>query len=150
VTELIEHCGLAAAPVTRGQVLALQREMSRLPQAELETRHLFADGMYARELCIPAGVLIVGKAHLRDHFFLLTKGRLRVTTAEGRVEEISAPCAFASPAGAKRAGLALEDSVCVTVHRTDATDLNTIESELIEPDAEALFDSANKLLEVKI
>jgi hypothetical protein len=33
----------------------------------------------------------------------------------------------------------------LTVHRTDETDLDEIEAELIEPDDTALFDSTNKM-----
>ena len=33
----------------------------------------------------------------------------------------------------------------MTVHKTDKTDLDEIEAELIEPDEIALFDATNKL-----
>ena len=47
--------------------------------------------------------------------------------------------------GTKRVTLATMDSIGMTVHRTDKTDLDEIEKELIEPDETALFDSSNKL-----
>ena len=61
------------------KVLRLQAEMANLPQAELETRHYFADGMYARVLLRHAGTLIVGKIHKREHFYIITKGRVLVS-----------------------------------------------------------------------
>jgi hypothetical protein len=40
--------------------------------------------------------------------------------------------------------LALEDSVCLTVHRTKKRNLAKIEKELIFPDDSALFDANNR------
>jgi hypothetical protein len=41
------------------------------------------------------------------------------------------------PAGTKRVTLAVTDAVGITVHQTEKTDLDDIESELIEPDPNA-------------
>ena len=53
-----------------------------------------------------------------------------------------------SEPGTKRVTLAVVDSIGITVHRTDKTDLDEIEAELIEPDDLALFDSSNKLKQI--
>lgn len=127
----------------RGKVNRLQAEMLKFEQVELPTDHYFADGMYARVIARHAGVLIVGKVHKREHFYIVTKGRIQVTTDDG-VREIAAPAVIVSKPGTKRAVLAMEDSVCMTVHRTDKTDLDEIEAELIEPDGTALFDAYNR------
>ena len=126
-------------------VHALQVAMSRLPQVEVETEHYFADGMYCRVVKRAAGVLIVGKVHLREHFYMVVRGSVAVIQdgAERRVYE--AGSVLVSQPGTKRAVLALEDSVCLTVHRTDKTDLLEIEAELIEPDSQALFGPDNRL-----
>ena len=128
----------------RAAIERLQAEMAKMPQAELTTEHYFADGMYCRYLPRPAGTLIVGKVHRKEHFYMVVSGRVRVTTDDG-VVDISAPRVIVSKPGTKRAVLALEDSVCLTVHRTDNTDLEEIEAELVEPDVLALFDAHNKL-----
>jgi hypothetical protein len=130
----------------RNQVQRLEAAMRELPQVELDTRHTFANGMYAREMRIPAGVCLVGKIHRHEHLFLVTQGMLRVTTDEG-IRDIEAPAVLVGAAGTKRAGFALTDVVCVNVHRTDLTDLALIEAEQIEPESAALFGPDNKLLE---
>jgi hypothetical protein len=128
---------------TRAAVEALQAEMLKLPQLELQTDHHFADGMYCRVVHRPAGALIVGKVHKREHFYIVAKGRVQV----GR-EVFGAGTVIVSQPGTKRAVLALEDSICLTVHRTAKKNLDKIERELVEPDKTALFDSRNKLKEL--
>lgn len=128
----------------RDLVERLQRAMREFPQLEMDTEHYFADGMYCRVLPRPKGALIVGKVHKREHFYMVVSGKVAVTVGEV-VTEYTAPAVLVSKPGTKRAVLALEDSVCLTVHRTDKTDLDEIERELIEEDPTTLFNSSNKL-----
>jgi mannose-6-phosphate isomerase-like protein (cupin superfamily) len=130
-----------AIPDTR--VYRLQAAMQEMPQVELETFHHFADGMYCRVLPRKEGTLIVGKVHKREHFYIVAKGRVQVVTDDGTTV-YDAGTVLVSQPGTKRAVLALEDSICMTVHRTKKRNLKAIERELIEPDATALFDSSNK------
>ena len=41
--------------------------------------------------------------------------------------------------------MALTDAIGITIHKTDKTDLDEIEAELIEPEEMALFDAKNEL-----
>jgi hypothetical protein len=137
---------------SREKIESLQRAMSTMPQAtgeDMVTSHYFADGMYCRRLWRRAGVLIVGKVHLKEHFYIVASGCVRVTTDTG-VRDVKGTEVIVSQPGTKRAVLALEDSVCVTVHRTDKTDLDEIEAELIEPDEFAMFNSRNQLKSIEM
>ena len=127
----------------------LQRVMAQFPQCLPPTEHFFADWMYCRVVTRDAGVLIVGKVHKREHFYMVVKGAVAVIQdgAEPRIYE--APSILVSKVGTRRAVLAVEDSVCLTVHRTDKTDLTEIEEELIEDDPTALFDAYNQLKEIR-
>ena len=126
----------------------LGRAMAEMPQAELDTDHYFADGMYARSLFRPAGTLIVGKVHKKEHFYIIASGCVDVTTDHG-LERIHGPRIIISKPGTQRAVLAIEDSLCITIHRTDQKELADIEKELVEPCDYALFNEQNRLLEVK-
>jgi quercetin dioxygenase-like cupin family protein len=128
----------------RTKVLALEDALRNIPQVELETKHYFAQGMYCRELELKAGWTIVGKVHKAEHFFILAKGKLAVTV-DDKVTVLEAPAVIVSGPGVKRAGHAIEDCVCLNIHRTDKIDLNEIEEELIEPDPLALYDASNRL-----
>ena len=136
--EMLPSAGTMAEKVRR-----LQSEVAKLPQVEPVTKHHFADGMYCREVYRDAGVLVVGKVHKREHFYYIASGTVRVTTDDG-LKEITGPAMVVSKPGTKRAVFALTDATCLTVHRTDKTDLDEIERELIEDEPDSLFDAGNK------
>jgi len=142
---------------TREHIERLQMEMSAMPQAELQlaadamqTEHYFHAGMYARKLTRPAGTLIVGKVHKQDHYFLCAKGEI-IAWTEGGMKHLYAGDVIESKPGTKRVTLAVTDAIGITFHKTDKTDLDEIEKDLIESDDLALFDYSNKLktLEIK-
>ena len=138
---------LIAEIPTRQQIDRLQAEMVKMPQADLKTDHYFSPGMYSRRVFRPAGTLIVGKVHKAPHFFLCAKGEIIAWTETG-MRKLEAGDIIECQPGTKRVTLALTDAIGVTIHRTDKTNLDEIEVELIEPDDSALFDSSNKLKQI--
>lgn len=138
---------ISAVP-TKEQIDRLQAAMVQMPQAEgITTEHYFVPGMYCRKLFRPAGTLIVGKVHKQPHFFLCAKGEIIAWTEKG-MRKLRAGDVVESQPGTKRVTLATMDSIGITFHKTDETDLDKIEAELIEPDETALFDSSNKLKQI--
>ena len=135
--------------VSREQVERLQTEMALMPQAELTTEHYFSLGMYMRKVFRPAGTLIVGKVHKEPHFFLCAKGEIIAWTESG-MKRLQAGDVVESKPGTKRVTLAVTDAIGITIHRTDKTDLDEIEAELIEPDTTALFDANNDIKKLRI
>jgi quercetin dioxygenase-like cupin family protein len=125
----------------REKIADLEQSMFDMPehQIELETRHYFADGIYVREIDIPAGAILTGKIHRTAHVNVVSKGSILVATEDGE-KTISAPCTFVAPPGTKRAGVALEDTVWSTIHPnpSNTADMDRLEAELIAPDFEAL------------
>lgn len=130
--------------VSREQIDRLQSEMVKMPQAELTTEHYFSPGMYCRKVFRPAGTLIVGKVHKEPHFFLCAKGEI-IAWTEGGMKHLYAGDVIESKPGTKRVTLAVTDAVGITIHKTEKTDLDEIEMELIEPDDTALFDATNSV-----
>lgn len=129
-------------------IAELEKYVKALPQAELRTEHAFADGMYMRKVFRKAGVVIIGKVHLREHFYIVLTGRIRV----GKTEYVGGDVIVSQP-GTKRAVFALEDSLCATVHRLEdpeCRDLDAIERTVVEPDETALFDASNKLKAIEV
>ena len=136
---------LANVAPSREQIDRLQAEMVKMPQADLQTEHYFSEsGMYCRKVFRPAGTLIVGKVHKQHHLFLCAMGEIIAWTETG-MKRLQAGDVVESKPGTKRVTLAVTDAIGMTVHRTDKTDLDEIEAELVEPDNTALFDSSNLL-----
>jgi hypothetical protein len=119
---------------TLEEIERLQREMVKMPQAELQTEHYFSGGMYCRKLIRPAGTLIVGKVHKKDHFFLCAQGQIIAWSEKGMVT-LNAGDVLCSKAGTKRVTLAVTDAIGITFHKTSKTNLDKIEKEFnkIEP-----------------
>jgi len=116
--------------VGRDKVNQIEAMMLQLPQIDMEVRHHFSQGVYARELHIPKGVTLTGKIHKYEQLNILAKGRIKVLV-DGIVREVEAPFIVVSPPGTKRVAHALEDCVWITVHGTEEKDLNIIEQHFI-------------------
>lgn len=142
MNDIIEQ--LNAKVPNKEQIDRLQEEISKMPQANVVTEHYFSDGMYCRKVFRSAGTLIVGKVHKKDHFFMCAQGEIIAWTEKG-MKKLVAGDIIECKVGTKRVTLATVDSIGITVHKTDKTDLDDIEAELIEPDEKALFDSGNNL-----
>ena len=134
---------ILAVPM-RARVEALQAELCKLPQFEPETEHYFHAGMYCRSVFRPAGVLVVGKVHKKEHFYVVASGTVAVTTDDG-MQEITGPAVLMSQPGTKRAVLALTDATCLTFHVTQAKTPEAAEHELVEPDELSPFGIGNQL-----
>jgi len=129
---------------TVADIHKLQEVAAKLPQATLDTTHFFANGMYCRVLFRKADTLIIGKVHRHEHFYIVACGEVTVLS-DGRKERISGPCVIVSKPGTKRAVYSHTDATCLTVHRTEHTDLDKIEAEIIEDDPNAMYDAYNQL-----
>jgi hypothetical protein len=108
--------------------------MLKMPQAELETRHHFAPGVYVRELRIPAGVCLTGAVHKTEHMNICMSGKLRVVSATAPDRTVEGGDIFTSPAGTKRTAYVEEDTVWLTVHVTNETDIEKLEAMLVHND----------------
>lgn len=104
---------------------------------EIEPVHYFADGLYGREITIPAGTVLTGKMHKQAHLNFLMRGEITVWTDEG-MKRLVGPCVVVSQPGCKRAGYAHTDTTWITVHASQETDLLALEAELIEPEIPAI------------
>jgi len=104
----------------------IEQRMLALPQISLRVVHHFSDGLYARELHIPAGTVLTGKIHKLRNLNILSAGEISVLTEHG-VVRVKAPFTVVSPPGTKRIAYAHSDCVWTTIHATEETDVDKIE-----------------------
>lgn len=121
-------------------VRVAQEDLRRLPQVELTPVHRFTEGLYTRELAIPADTFVIGKTHRHEHPVFLLKGKVTIRDVGGgeEAETIEAPRIWTSKPGAKRVLYTHTDCVFATCHASDETDLDKLEAFLIVPETELL------------
>lgn len=126
---------------SREEILNLQelmvKEFTEPWEQDYPLEHIFAPGLYARQMTIPKGGIIIGKIHRHAHVNTISKGRVFVVTEFGK-DEIVAPATFVSNPGTKRVVVAQEETIWTTYHPTDETDLAKIEEHVIAPTYDAL------------
>lgn len=120
-------------PEVRAEMTSFAQLLTQFPQEELPVQHDFLEGVYMRTVFMKAGLIVVGKIHKQEHVAIISKGHATVVTEHG-VIEIKAPFLFKSPPGARRALVIHEDMVWTTVHRSDHTDIESLEEQLIAKD----------------
>jgi hypothetical protein len=103
--------------------------------------HSFSEGIYVREMFIPAGGFLIGKIQKFSHTVFLLKGKIIIATENG-TECYTAPCYINATEGTKRAGYAIEDTIWVNVHpnQENITDIKILEDTL----ACTSYDEYNK------
>lgn len=124
-------------------VLSNDKEIEEVNPLE----HTFADGMYIRKVFMPAGQLIISKTHTQKHPYFILSGVVSVIDENGTTT-ITAPYNGITEAGTKRILAIHEDTIWVTVQRTEHTDVDKITEELMNDDydPQLLTDKQKELL----
>lgn len=97
---------------------ALECKMLELPQIEMPVDTMWVNGMNTRTLLIPRDTVLTGAVHLADYVDIMISGDITVATPDG-VKRLTGFNVMQGNKGRKRAGYAHEDTMWVTVHRTD-------------------------------
>lgn len=100
------------------------------PQVQLDVKHYFANGLYVRELFIPAGTTGTGAVHLHEHVSMIVSGDITVMSEHG-TQRIKGPMIRVMKPGTKHVALAHEDTIWITMHATDAKTVEEAEARLV-------------------
>jgi hypothetical protein len=85
--------------------------------------HRFTDGLYTREMCIDANVLITTKTHLVQHQFFLLEGKMLIWNNDGEAIYLQAPYIGITEVNTRRLIYAIEDCVFATCHPNPNNDI---------------------------
>jgi hypothetical protein len=113
----------------KAQVFALEKILQTLPQVEIIPEMYYGHKSAARVIHIPAGVACTGHIHKYPQINI-SVGDISVTTETG-VQRFTGFNIIESPAGTKRALYAHADTIWTTIHGSTATDVETLEAEVI-------------------
>lgn len=110
---LIELSGLSvAAPFARAERIdRLTNELMGMKPAEIHVSHYFTPGVYAREITIPKGTVLVGAMHRDQNLAILSKGCMKLLTDDSTVIINAGDPPINCAAERANAAVALEDSV---------------------------------------
>ena len=127
----------------KNQIFQLEEVLKDLPQATAQLTHHFAEGIYVRALYKKKGTVSTGHIHRYDCVTIMPSGHVRTVTTtqtEDVVEVYKGFAIFSGTPGMKRAMVALEDTVWITVHRNpdNERDLEKLEGCLIATNFEEL------------
>lgn len=132
----------------RDLIAHVESKMKESPdQIAVPLKEYFSEGVYAREITMPKGSLVVGKIHKFKNLNIMTKGELTMISIDG-VKRFKAPCTVVSSPGIKRLSFAHEETVWTTILGTNETDSEKIESHFIAKtydEVPSLEENKNKL-----
>lgn len=130
VEKIFNEVGTYSKEEIRDIIASVQKAVEAEEQLEVPIKHYFSKDVYAREMTLPEGALIVGKIHKFENLNILSKGEVSVLSIDG-VVRLKAPATFVGSVGAKRVILAHSDVVWTTIHGTDEKDVDKIEAKFI-------------------
>jgi hypothetical protein len=113
------------------KVEKLLAQVEQMPQVDCQTKHYFGPSIYIREVTMPAGAVVIGKPHRKEHMCVMLQGRMIVVDAEGNQKELVAPMTFVGGAGRKVAYI-LETTVFQNILATDETNVDVLENMLVD------------------
>ena len=93
--------------------------------------HHFSDGLYAKEIFVPAGAAILKHTHDFSHLSILAKGKVAVLVGD-EIQIVNAPACLEIKAGVTHGVKAIDDCVWYCIHATDEKDSSKVDNVLIK------------------
>ncbi len=106
--------------------------LDNFPVIDCPVTNRFTDGLYVREIFMPAGAFITSKIHKTQHQFFILKGKAQVWI-DGVEHVLEAPYIGVTEPGTRRVLYILEDTIWATSHpNPDNETLEQLEERIIQ------------------
>ena len=114
--------------------------------------HKFTDGMYIREIFMPAGSLWTSKIHKTEHPYVVSYGKAAVSIDATDWYEITAPYTGITTPGTRRILYIIEDCIWTTFHRIDGmkSEFNDLDEKEIEKIVEEIEDKIFYIIDLNL
>jgi len=120
--------------------------VENFPLVELPLIHRFTEGLYVREIFMPAGSLVTSKIHNTQHQYFVLKGAVSVWIDEGVETYIEAPYIGVTEPGTRRVLYIWEDCIWATSHpNPDNETVEQIEERILEKHDNPLLSDEIKI-----
>ena len=103
-------------------------------QAVCPVTHHLENGLYTREIFMPAGQLVISFIHKQNHPSFFMEGEMSLLMDTGEVKRVKAPMTVHTEVGTQRVAYIHEDTRWVCVYRTDAETVEEAEKEVYTMD----------------
>ena len=103
-------------------------------QAVCPVTHHLENGLYTREIFMPAGQLVVSFIHKQNHPSFFLQGEMSLLLDDGSVKRVKAPMVVHTEVGTQRVAYIHEDTKWACVYRTDAKTIEEAEKEVYTMD----------------
>lgn len=99
-------------------------------QVVCPVKHHFTNGLYCREIFMPANTVITSKVHNTQHPYIISHGRVAVIREDEGFDILEAPHFGVTVPGTRRILHTLEDTVWTTCHVTDVVPVSSSEEDI--------------------
>lgn len=141
IKELLSQLSSRSVVVSNNDNIDLfEKYISEYPPVECDLNHRFTNGLYSREIFMPAGSVVTSRIHKTQHQFAIIEGEVSVWTKATGMVKYQAPYVGITEPGTRRVLFNHTDVRWVTFHPTPLTTVEEIEKDILEP-------HINKLLE---
>jgi hypothetical protein len=119
----------------------VESQLRLMPQPKIPTRHVLHGGMYARTICLPAGVVVTG-ALIKRATLLIYSGNA-VAYVGGESVALKGYGVLPASAGRKQIVFAYEDTELTAIFPTNAKTIADAENELTDEAALTVSHGGN-------